>query len=72
MMTKYQMAKVMSQTFHLPLDHMSPVKESDPASSAKRPYNAQLSCQKLKNMGGCNRLSFKDGCQQSYKNFVKH
>lgn len=69
MLTKYEMAQVMSESFEVPLNHMIPVKETD-SSSAKRPYNSQLCTDKLKKLGASNKYSFKIGCVQSYESFV--
>jgi len=70
MLTKYEMAKIMSDTFDLPLDHMIPLKETD-SSSTKRPYNAQLCTEKLKQLGASNQFNFKNGCIQAFKSVVE-
>ena len=48
-MTKYDMSLTMAEIFNLPSEHIKA--DKNPSAGAARPYNSQLSCQRLKDLG---------------------
>ncbi|CAC5412068.1 BRD4 [Mytilus coruscus] len=68
-MTKYDMALVMADVFSLPSDHIQPDKK--PSSGASRPFNSQLSCQRLKDLGIAKNSQFKSKILDVLKPYYK-
>ena len=73
-MTKYDMAITMAESFNLPTQQI--VADRNPSGGALRPFNSQLSCDRLKNLGIGNDASrsFKaaiKNCLQQFLNVEK-
>ncbi|XP_076071391.1 methionine adenosyltransferase 2 subunit beta-like isoform X2 [Mytilus galloprovincialis] len=68
-MTKYDMALVMAEVFSLPSDHIQPDKKPSPGAS--RPFNSQLSCQRLKDLGIAKHSQFKSKILNVLKPYYK-
>ncbi|XP_071127491.1 methionine adenosyltransferase 2 subunit beta-like isoform X1 [Mytilus edulis] len=68
-MTKYDMALVMAEVFSLPSDHIQPDKKPSPGAS--RPFNSQLSCQRLKDLGIAKHSQFQSKILNVLKPYYK-
>lgn len=55
-MTKYDMAVTMATVFGIPTDHIQA--DRTPSTGAKRPYNSQLDCSILEQMGISKKTKF--------------
>ena len=58
-LTKYGMIKIMSKIFQLPMEHIQPSNEP-PNSSVSRPYDCELDCSDLEQIGISQRTSFEE------------
>lgn len=63
------MALVMAEVFSLPSDHIQPDKKPSPGAS--RPFNSQLSCQRLKDLGIAKHCQFKSKILDVLKPYYK-
>ncbi|CAC5403523.1 unnamed protein product [Mytilus coruscus] len=68
-MTKYDISLVMAEVFSLPSDHIQPDKKPSPGAS--RPFNSQLSCQRLKDLGIAKNSQFKSKILVVLKSYYK-
>jgi len=70
-MTKYDMAKAMTEVLSLPSDHLVANTDAPPPQTAtQRPYNAKLGCKRLLDLGARNRYTFKEGIKGALERFV--
>jgi len=68
MMTKYDMAVAMAAVFGLPSAHIQA--DTSPSAGAPRPYDCQLDCSRLENLGANHRTPFKVGARQGLEKFL--
>ena len=66
-MTKYDMAVAMAEAFSIPTNHIQA--DKNPSPGAPRPYNAQLSCQRINDLGIGKTSAFKDRIYDVLKDF---
>lgn len=59
MMTKYEMCRIMSTVFGLPLDHVNPQTTAEPSATTNRPQDAHLVCDRLIKLNENHALKFK-------------
>ncbi|KAG8439189.1 hypothetical protein GDO86_005417 [Hymenochirus boettgeri] len=68
-MTKYEMACTMADAFNLPSSHLRPISE-EPVEATPRPWNPQLDCSKLENIGIGQRTPFRAAISESLWPFL--
>ncbi|XP_035222036.1 methionine adenosyltransferase 2 subunit beta-like [Stegodyphus dumicola] len=66
--TKYEMAKIIAEEFSISFSHIIP---DETPSSAPRPKNVELSCDRLKKLGISQHTVFRDGIRQSFRKFFE-
>ena len=67
-MTKYDMAVTMATAFDIPTNHIEA--DKTPSTGATRPYNSQLSCSRVEDLGIFKRSKFSTEIKDILKTFI--
>lgn len=68
-MTKYHMVLKMAEVFNLPHSHISG-DDSSPQGTVARPYDTQLDCSRLTQLGFGTHTPFKEGIHRDLKQWL--
>lgn len=69
-LTKYQMVQAMAQVFHLPMDHITGVRDAGPSGGVVRPYDTRLDVARLRALGFGQHTPFEKGIEDALKSWI--